>query len=44
MLNNVLLVIDVRDAAATDLSVIRSLPALAGIGLLLYGFIWDADG
>ena len=43
-LNNVLLVVDVRDAAATDLSFLRTLPALAGIALLLYGFIWDADG
>ena len=42
-LNNVLLVVDVRDAAATDLSLVRTLPALAGVALLLYGFIWDAD-
>ena len=43
-LNNVLLVVDLRVAAATDLSFIRTLPALAGVALLLYGFIWDADG
>ena len=43
-LNNLLLVIDVRVAPQTDLSLVRTLPALAGVALLLYGFIWDADG
>ena len=43
-LNNVLLVIDVRVVPQTDLSFLRTLPALAGVALLLYGFIWDADG
>ena len=43
-LNNVLLVVDLHVVAATDLSFIRTLPALAGVALLLYGFIWDADG
>ena len=42
-LNNVLLVIDVHVAPETDLSLVRTLPALAGVALLLYGFIWDAD-
>ena len=42
-LNNVLLVVDVRVAATTDLSLLRTLPSLVGVGLLLYGFIWDAD-
>ena len=42
-LNNVLLVIDVRVAQQTDLSFIRTLPALVGVALLLYGFIWEAD-
>jgi hypothetical protein len=42
-LNNVLLVVDLRVAAAADLSFVRTLPALAGVALLLYGFIWDAD-
>ncbi len=27
---------------SVDLSAIRTLPALAGIALLLYGLIWDA--
>ncbi|HEY0150905.1 MAG TPA: DUF5985 family protein [Longimicrobium sp.] len=40
-LNNILLVIDMRVVPEMDLSVWRTLPALAGIGLLLYGFVWD---
>ncbi len=42
-LNNALLVLDVRVLPATDLSVIRSIPALVGIFLLLYGLIWESD-
>ncbi len=42
-LNNVLLVIDERMVPETDLSLVRTLPALVGVSLLLYGFIWDAD-
>ena len=42
-LNNVLLVVDERMVPDTDLSLVRTLPALAGVALLLYGFIWDAD-
>jgi hypothetical protein len=42
-LNNVLLVIDTRFVPDTDLSLVRTLPALVGVSLLLYGFIWDAD-
>jgi len=38
MLNNVLLVIDVR-MDTVDLAGLRLLPALAGVGLLLYGLI-----
>lgn len=41
--NNALLVIDERFTPAKDLSLVRSLPALVGIALLLYGFIWDSD-
>jgi hypothetical protein len=41
--NNVLLVVDLRMAPEADLSFVRTLPALAGVALLLYGFIWDAD-
>ena len=42
-LNNVLLIIDLRLIPETDLSIIRSLPVLAGLVLLIYGLIWEAD-
>lgn len=41
-LNNLLLVIDVH-IPQVDLSLWRSLPALIGIALLIYGLVWDAD-
>jgi hypothetical protein len=40
-LNNVLLVIDTRVVPTIDLSVWRTLPALLGVGCLLYGLVWD---
>jgi hypothetical protein len=40
-LSNALLVVD-KAAPQVDLSVARSLPALAGLGLLLYGLIWES--
>jgi hypothetical protein len=39
--NNVLLLIDKRMVPAMDLSLVRSLPALAGVALLLYGLVWE---
>ena len=42
-LNNLLLVIDVRIGPDVDLSVWRSLPALLGVGALLYGLVWESD-
>jgi hypothetical protein len=42
-LNNVLLVVDVRVGEAVDLSVWRTLPALLGVGALLYGLVWESD-
>ena len=38
MLNNVLLVIDMR-MDSVDLAAIRLLPALVGVGVLIYGLI-----
>lgn len=38
-INNVVLIIDLRILPDQDLSVIRSLPLLAGITCLLYGLI-----
>lgn len=42
-LNNVLLVVDTRFVPETDLSLARTLPALIGVSLLLYGFVFDTD-
>ena len=38
--NNVLVLLDSR--VGPDLSLVRTLPALAGVGLLLYGLVWDS--
>lgn len=40
-LNNLLLVIDVRVVPELDLSLWRTIPALIGISLLVYGLIWE---
>jgi Family of unknown function (DUF5985) len=40
-LNNVLLFVDLVLVPGIDLSIWRSLAALAGLALLLYGLIWD---
>lgn len=40
-LNNVLLFIDLRVLPDRDLSLVRTLPALLGVGLLLFGLIWE---
>lgn len=39
--NNVLLLIDKRMPPSVDLSLARTLPALAGVALLLYGLVWE---
>ncbi|HUP60227.1 MAG TPA: DUF5985 family protein [Thermoanaerobaculia bacterium] len=40
-LNNVLLVVDVRMIPAVDLSLWRTIPALIGISLLVFGLVWE---
>lgn len=40
-LNNVLLVVDVRVIPAVDLSLWRTIPALIGVSLLVYGLVWE---
>jgi hypothetical protein len=40
-LNNILLIVDVRVFPERDLSHIRSLPAVAGLLLMIFGFIWE---
>ncbi len=41
-LNNVILFVDVRVVPQVDLSVWRSVPALIGVALLVYGLVWEA--
>ena len=40
-LNNTLLFIDLRVVPAVDLSIWRSVPVVLGLGVLLYGLIWE---
>jgi hypothetical protein len=40
-LNNILLLIDKRVVPSMDLSLWRTLPAVAGVALLLYGLVWE---
>lgn len=41
-LNNLLLFIDMRVVPDADLSVWRTLPAVAGLAALLYGLVWES--
>ena len=40
-LNNTLLLVDKRLVPTMDLSLWRTLPAVAGVALLLYGLVWE---
>jgi Family of unknown function (DUF5985) len=40
-LNNILLLVDKRVVATVDLSLWRTIPALAGLALLIYGLVWE---
>ena len=40
-LNNILLLVDKRLVPTMDLSLWRTLPAVAGVALLLYGLVWE---
>jgi hypothetical protein len=42
-LNNILLVVDELVFPHIDLSIPRALPALAGLVVLIYGLIWEAE-
>ncbi|HET9424186.1 MAG TPA: DUF5985 family protein [Gemmatimonadaceae bacterium] len=42
-LNNLLLVIDVRVGTSVDLALWRTIPALIGVGCLLYGLIRGSE-
>ena len=41
--NNVALFVDLVVYPASDLRLMRLIPALIGMTFLLYGFIWDAE-
>jgi heme/copper-type cytochrome/quinol oxidase subunit 4 len=40
-LNNILLFIDVRVLPDVDLSIVRTIPAVIGVLLLVYGLVWE---
>lgn len=40
-INNILLVIDIRIGPALNLEMWRTLPAVAGVALLIYGLVWE---
>lgn len=40
-LNNFLLIIDLRFVPNLDLSAWRTVPALVGVALLIYGLVWE---
>jgi hydrogenase/urease accessory protein HupE len=42
-LNNLLLVIDLLLLPDTDLSLLRTVVHLGALGVLIYGFIWEAE-
>jgi len=42
--NNLLLVLDLMVFPTVDLSIFRGLVSLAAVAVLIYGFIWDAEG
>jgi hypothetical protein len=42
-LNNLLLFVDVVMLPNTDLRLYRSIVALAGVAVMLYGFIWEPE-
>jgi hypothetical protein len=39
---NIMLVVDVLVGPSLDLSLLRTIPVLAGLGVLLYGLVWGA--
>lgn len=41
-LNNILLIVDVRILPDVDLQIWRTVPAVAGVALLVYGLVWES--
>ncbi|WP_242339908.1 MULTISPECIES: DUF5985 family protein [Anaeromyxobacter] len=42
-LNNVLLYVDLVLTPRTDLWVVRTVPAVVGIALLVFGLVWESE-
>jgi hypothetical protein len=42
-LNNALLVVDIRIGAALDLALWRTIPAVVGVTLLIFGLVWETS-
>ena len=42
-INNLLLFLDLSLLPTVDLRLLRGLSALAAVGVLLYGFIWESE-
>lgn len=42
-LNNILLFIDMRLVPRVDLSTWRTIPAVVGVAILIYGLVWEAE-
>lgn len=42
-INNILLIFDMLIIKSVDLSIWRTIPALLGMLLLMYGLIWDTE-
>ena len=42
-INNLLIIVDLVVLPTIDLSVVRLLTTLAAVGVLLFGFIWEAS-
>ena len=40
-LNNIVLFVDMRVLRDMDLSVVRTIPAIAGVLILIYGLVWE---
>lgn len=40
-LNNILLFIDVRVLPDVDLSIVRTIPAVLGVLVLIFGLVWE---
>lgn len=42
-LNSVLLVVDMTMLPQVDLSLVRTIPALIGVALLIFGLVWEGQ-